>query len=84
MPEIIQKLQPNRTMQLRGFEAFDAAAAMHSATANSFKVSGVFRDAADFAVLVFYDADNFYEHSSIKYVPDFDFSGLTLQFDVNY
>jgi len=84
MPEIIHKLQPNRTMQLRGFDAFGAAAAMHSATANSFKVSGVFRDAADFAVLVLYDADNFYEHSSIKYLPDFDFSGLTLQFDVNY
>lgn len=84
MPEIIHKLQPNRTMQLRGFDAFGAAAAMHSATANSFKVSGVFRDAADFAVLILYDADNFYEHSSLKYLPDFDFSGLTLQFDVHY
>ena len=84
MSEIINKLQPNRTMQLRGFDAFGAAAAMHQATANSFKVSGVFRDAADFAVLILYDADNFYEHSSIKYLPDFDFSGLTLQFDVQY
>jgi hypothetical protein len=84
MPEIIQKLQPNRTMQLRGFDAFGAAAAMHSATANSFQVSGVFRDAADFAVLVLYDADNFYEHSSLKYLPDFDFDGLTLNFDLRY
>jgi hypothetical protein len=84
MPEIIHKLQPNRTMQLRGFDAFGAAAALHSATANSFKVSGVFRDAADFAVLILFDADNFYEHASIKYLPDFDFSGLTLQFDVHY
>lgn len=71
-------------MQLRGFDAFGAAAAMHQATANSFKVSGVFRDAADFAVLIIYDADNFYEHSSLKYLPDFDFSGLTLSFDVHY
>ena len=84
MPEKIFKLQPNRTMQLRGFDSFGAAAAMHQATANSFKVSGVFRDAADFAVLVLYDADNFYEHSRLKYLPDFDFDGLTLQFDVYY
>lgn len=84
MPEIIHKLQPNRAMQLRGFDSFGAAAAIHSATANSFKVSGVFRDAADFAVLVLHDADNFYEHSSLKYLPDFDFDGLTLQFDVHY
>lgn len=84
MLEKIYKLQPNRTMQLRGFDAFGAAAAMHSATANGFTVSGVFRDAADFAVLIVYDADNFYEHASLKYLPDFDFSGLTLQFDVHY
>jgi len=51
MSEPIFKLQPNRTMQLRGFDAFGAAAAMHSATENAFTVSGVFRDAADFAVL---------------------------------
>jgi phage tail sheath gpL-like len=84
MSEIITKLQPNRTMQLRGFDAFGAAAAMHSATANAFTVSGVFRDSADFAVLVAYDADNFYEHASLKYLPDFDFSGLSLNFDVKY
>lgn len=84
MSEQIFKLQPNRTMQLRGFDSFGAAAAMHQATATSFQVSGVFRDAADFAVLVLYDADNFYEHSRLKYLPDFDFDGLTLQFDVHY
>jgi hypothetical protein len=84
MSETIFKLQPNRTMQLRGFDAFGAAAAMHSATENAFTVSGVFRDAADFAVLIAYDADNFYEHSRLKYLPDFDFDGLTLAFDVHY
>ncbi len=84
MSEILNKLQPNRTMQLRGFDAFGAAAALHSATANSFTVSGVFRDSADFAVLVLYDADNFYEHASLKHLPDFDFSQLTLSFDVKY
>ena len=84
MPERIYKLQPNRTIQLRGFDSLGASAALHSATANSFKVSGVFRDPADFAVLVLYDADNFYEHPRLKYLPDFNFDGLTLTFDVHY
>ena len=84
MPERIYKLQPDRTLHLRGFDGFGAAAALHSATKDSFKVSGVFRDAADFAVLVLYDADNFYDHPSIRHLPDFDFNGLTLSFDVHY
>ena len=84
MPETIYKLQPDRTIHLRGFQALGAAAAVHAATPNSFEVSGVFRDPADFAVLVLYDADNFFEHPRLKYLPDFNFSGLTLQFDVRY
>ena len=84
MPERIYKLQPDRTLALRGFDDLGAAAALHSATSNSFKVSGIFRDAADFAVLILYDADNFYEHPRIKYLPDFEFDGLTLEFDVHY
>jgi hypothetical protein len=84
LPERIYKLQPDRTVQLRGFDDLGAAAAMHSATPTGFKVSGVFRDPADFAVLVLYDADNFYEHPRLKYLPDMDFNGLTLSFDVHY
>jgi hypothetical protein len=84
MSERIYKLQPNRTMSLRGFDALGASAAIHSATANSFQVSGNFRDTADFAVLVLYDADNFYEHPRLKYLPDFNFSGLILTFNVQY
>jgi hypothetical protein len=84
MSERIYKLQPNRAMALRGFDALGASAALHSATSTSFSVSGNFRDAADFAVLVLYDADNFYEHPRLKYLPDFNFSGLTLNFDVQY
>jgi hypothetical protein len=84
MPEKIYKLQPNRTIHLRGFDDLGAAAAMHSATANGFKVSGVFRDAADFAVLILHDADNFFDHPRIRYLPDFDFDGLVLEFDVKY
>lgn len=84
MPETLYKLQPNRTMHLRGFDHFGAAAAMHAADTGEFTVSGVFRDAADFAVLMVYDADNFFEHPRLKYLPDFNFDGLTLQFDVRY
>lgn len=84
MPERIYKLQPDRTIHLRGFDGLGAAAAIHSATPTSFKVSGVFRDPADFAVLVLYDADNFFEHPRLKYLPDTNFSGLTLSFDVHY
>jgi hypothetical protein len=84
MSEQIYKLQPNRTVALRGFDALGASAAVHSATATSFAVSGNFRDAADFAVVVLWDADNFYEHPRLKYLPDFNFSGITLTFDVQY
>ncbi|MCU1262094.1 MAG: hypothetical protein JWO80_4979, partial [Bryobacterales bacterium] len=45
---------------------------------------GIFRDAADFAVLILWDADNFYEHPRLKYLPDFNFSGAVLTFDVQY
>ncbi|HKD05065.1 MAG TPA: hypothetical protein VKB79_04105 [Bryobacteraceae bacterium] len=84
MPERICKLQPDRTVSLRGFDGFYAAATVHDASPAGFTVSGTFRDPADFAVVVLYDADNFYEHPSIKYLPDFDFSGLTLSFNVIY
>lgn len=84
MPERICKLQPDRTVSLRGFDGFYAAATVHDASPTGFTVSGTFRDPADFSVVVLYDADNFYEHPSIKYLPDFDFSGLTLSFDVIY
>ncbi|QOY86992.1 non-contractile tail sheath protein [Paludibaculum fermentans] len=84
MTERIYKLQPDRTVQLRGFDHLGASAAVHHATASGFSVSGHFRDAADFAVVVLYDADNFYEHPDLKYLPDFRFDGLKLDFDVTY
>lgn len=82
--EAISKLQPNRTISLKGFDRRGAAAALHSATATSFKVSGVFRDFADFSVVDLWDADNHYEHYSMRYLPDFDFSGMGLTFDLKY
>jgi len=82
--ETIFKLQPNRTMYLRGFDRRGACAALCEATDTSFKVYGVFRDMADFAVVVLWDADNFFEHYSMKYLPDFNFIGLVLTFDLHY
>ena len=84
LPERIYKLQPDRTIHLRGFDDLGAAGAIHSATPTGFKVSGIFRDPADFAVLVLHDADNFFEHPRLKYLPDTNFAGLTLAFDVRY
>jgi len=84
MPERINKLQPDRTVALRGFDTFAAAASIHSASPTGFTVSGTFRDPADFAVAVLYDADDFYEHPLIKYLPDFNFNGLTLSFNLSY
>ncbi|MBC7925839.1 MAG: hypothetical protein H7039_09300 [Bryobacteraceae bacterium] len=84
MSERIYKLQPDRTLSLRGFDDLGASAALHSAKPDSFVVSGMFRDPADFAVLILHDADNFYEHPRIKHLPDFVFDGLTLSFDLAY
>lgn len=71
-------------MALRGFDHLGASAAIHSATANSFKVTGNFRDASDFCVLMVWDVDDFYEHPSIKYLPDSSFQNLVLTFNVQY
>jgi hypothetical protein len=81
--ETIYKLQPNRTIHLRGFDKRGAAAAMVNSSASGFELRGVFRDMADFTVVTLWDADNFFEHPSIKYLPDFDFDGMVLQFDMS-
>lgn len=83
MPEQISKFQPNRTVSLRGFDRRGAAAALHSATGTGFTLSGVFRDQADFAVGILYDADDYYEHPLMRYLPDFELGGMKLEFDVN-
>lgn len=83
MPETIAKLQPDRTIQLRGFE-FGSSAALHSASPTGFTVSGIFRDMAHFAVLLLHQSDCQYEHPRMRHLPDTDFSGIVLQFDVAY
>lgn len=80
----LQKLDPRYTVSLRGVDSFGAMAAITGVSASGFNVTGVFRDAADFAVVVLYDADDFFGHPRIKYLPDFDLSGLVLSFDLTY
>ena len=82
--ERILKLQPDRTIYLRGFDGYGAAAALCHASPSGFTVHGVFRDMADFCVLVLYDADNIFEHYTVRYLPDFDLSGMVLEFDLYY
>lgn len=82
--ETIYKLQPHRTLHLQGVSAYGAGAALWGASETGFTVSGVFRDAADFAVLTLWDRDDFYGHPRWSYLPDGNFSGLLLDFDVTF
>ena len=82
--ETIYKLQPNRTMHLQGVSAYGAGAALWGTSENGFTVSGVFRDAADFAVLVLWDRDDFFGHPRWSYLPDSNFTGLVLDFDITF
>lgn len=82
--EQIFKLQPDRTLYLRGFTGFGAAASLCDTSPTGFAVCGVFRDMADFCVLVLFDADNTFEHYTVRYLPDFNLSGMVLTFDVTY
>lgn len=82
--EAIYKLQPHRTMHLQGASAYGAGAALWGASDTGFTVSGVFRDPADFAVLVLWDRDDFYGHPRWSYLPDGNFAGLVLDFDITF
>lgn len=82
MPETIYKLEPHRTIHLRGFSGNGAAGALTQTSATGFKLSGVFRDAADFAVLILWDEDDFFGHPRLKYLPDSNFAGMVLSFDM--
>jgi hypothetical protein len=80
--EVLKKLQPHRTMHLRGFDGRGAAAALHGASDNGFTVSGYFVTPSDFCVLMLWDRDNKYEHYYLKYLPDDDFTDMVLEFDL--
>jgi len=82
--ETIYKLQPHRTLHLEGVSAYGAGAALWGTSETGFTVSGVFRDAGDFAVLTLWDRDDFYGHPRWSYLPDGSFSGLVLDFDITF
>ena len=71
----IYKLQPHRTMHLQGFDDYGAAAALWGASDTGFTASGVFRDMADFAVLVLFQKDDPFGHPLFSYLPDGDLTG---------
>ena len=79
----ISKLEPHRSIYLRGFDRRGAAAAMTNASAGGFTVSGCWSDQADFAVCVVFDADDQFGHLyTSRYLPDFSLAGVTLDFDL--
>ena len=79
----IAKLQPHRSMYMRGFDRRGAAASMHDATASGFTISGCWSDQADFAVAMLLDADDTFGHlHTSRYLPDFSLAGVTLDFDL--
>ena len=68
-------------MHLRGIDRFGAAGSLWGTSATGFSCSGVFRDMADFMVLMLWDADDYFGHyQTTKYLPDFDFSNMVLSF----
>ncbi len=80
----IYKLQPHRTMALQGFDDYGAAGALWGASDTGFTVSGVFRDLADFAVLVLFQKNDPFGHPLFSYLPDGDLTGLVLDFDITW
>jgi hypothetical protein len=81
MAEQLLKFSPHRDLQCYYFQP-SAIAAMSSASATGFTVSGSWRDQWDWAV-VEWNRDNVFEHPLLRYLPDLgasDLSGLTLSY----
>lgn len=71
-------------MHLRGFSGDGASGAWTRTTATGGTASGTFRDAADFAVLVLLDRDDFFGHPRLKYLPHSSLANVVLNFDLTY
>ena len=82
-PEQLVKFDPPRSVALSGVDNYGAFASVTNATATGFQCQGVFRDFSDFAVVALQINENgVYEHPLMRALPDFDYSGLTLSFDL--
>src|SRR6202166_4989593 len=79
MPEILEKLRPDRDLQCY-FLRPSAIAAISGASADGFTVSGTWRQQFDWAV-VEWNRDNVFEHPALRNLPDGDLSGLRLSYD---
>ncbi len=79
MPDVLQKLRPDRDLQCY-FERPSAIAALSGASPDGFTVSGTWRQQFDWAV-VEWNRDNVFEHPAFRNLPDGDLSGLTLRYD---
>jgi hypothetical protein len=79
MLDHIEKLRPDRDLQCFFLQP-SAVAAMSSASAGGFTLSGTWRQQFDWAVIE-WNRDNVYEHPAFRNLPDGDLSGLTLTYD---
>ena len=81
---VLNQFDPSKTLYFKGFSGIDSPAAMHSATATGFTVSGVFSKAAAFWDLVIFDSYDFFNHPRIKPLPDQNLAGKVLEYDVHF
>ncbi len=79
MPELLEKLRPDRDLQCFFFQP-SAIAALSDTSATGFRVSGTWRQQFDWAV-VEWNRDNVFEHPAFRSLPDGDLSGLTLSYE---
>jgi hypothetical protein len=79
MPEILEKLRPDRDLQVY-FERPSAIAAISGATPHGFTASGTWRQQFDWCVIE-WNRDNVFEHPRFRNLPDGDLSGLTLSYE---
>lgn len=78
----LQKLRPDQTFRLRGFDRRGAAAFLTESSPTGVKLQGVFRGMDDFAVVVIHDMDDTLSHPLVKALPDSSLANLTLEFDL--
>jgi len=83
MSETISKMQPDRTLYVASFSPQSAIGTIHHASPSGFQLSGRFNAITDNVILE-WSRDNDFEHPQLRYLPDGDFSGLTLSYDVAY
>src|SRR6476659_6112815 len=76
---MIEKLTPDRDFQCFFFHP-SAIAAISSASAGGFTVSGYWRQQFDWAVIE-WNRDNVFEHPLLRNLPDGNLSGLRLSYE---